>query len=339
MKFATLKTDSRDGALLVVSRDLGKCVAVPEVASTLRKAIEDWDRIAPALNAVYEKLNAGAIAAARPFDPRACHSPLPRAWQFLDGSAYLNHVELVRRSRGATVPESFYTDPLMYQGGSDSFIGPFDLVRADEAWGIDFEGEIVVVTGDVPLGASTSECERSIRLVMLMNDVSLRYLLRDEIAKGLGLIQSKPASSFAPVAITPDELGSAWRDSRMHLPVRVQLNGRPFGCPNAGEGMHFNFAQLIAHAARTRDLEAGSLFGGGTVSNKQDKLWGSKIENGGVGYCCIAEVRMYEEIEGGKPVTAYMREGDSVRLDVLDAQGRSVFGAIENKVKALSART
>jgi fumarylacetoacetate (FAA) hydrolase len=335
MKFATLKTSDRDGQLIVVSRDLTRCIAAPGIAATLQHAMDHWSQVEPALRNLYDRLNDGQLPGASPFDPRACHSPLPRAYQFLDGSAYLNHVELVRTARGATVPKSFYDDPLMYQGGSDSFIAPYDPLRGDESWGIDFEGEIAVVTGDVPLGATPAECVGAIRLVMLMNDVSLRELLRTEIAKELGFVQSKPASAFAPVAVTPDELGNAWQGCKLCLPVDVQLNGQPFGKPNAGEDMNFDFSQLISHAARTRDLEAGSIVGGGTVSNKQDKLWGSSIQNGGVGYCCIAEVRMYETIAHGKPVTPFMKHGDTVRLEVLDASGKTVFGAIENQVAAL----
>ncbi|CAN5759554.1 fumarylacetoacetate hydrolase family protein [soil metagenome] len=335
MKFATLKSSGRDGRLVVVSRDLTTCAQVPELAPTLQAAMDDWTRLAPSLQQVYERLNDRRHDAAMRFDPEACHSPLPRAYQFLDGSAYLNHVELVRSARGATVPESFYSDPLMYQGGSDSFIGPTDPMRGDESWGIDFEGEVAVVTGDVPMGATAADCRAAIKLVMLMNDVSLRELLRVEIGKELGFVQSKPASAFAPVAVTPDELGDAWRDSRLCLPVQVQLNGKPFGKPNAGDGMHFDFSQLISHAARTRDIAAGSIVGGGTVSNKQGKLWGSSIENGGVGYCCIAEVRMYEAIEHGKPITPFMKHGDTVRIEVTNDKGDSVFGVIENVVQAI----
>jgi fumarylacetoacetate (FAA) hydrolase len=335
MKLATLRTASRDGQLVVVSRSLAHCAPVPEIASTLQAALDDWSHSEPALRNVYERLNDLQHPAAQPFDAKACHSPLPRAYQFLDGSAYLNHVELVRNARGSSVPASFYTDPLMYQGGSDSFIAPTDPVRGDEAWGIDFEGEIAVVTGDVALGATPPQCEQAIRLVMLMNDVSLRELLRVEIAKELGFVQSKPASAFAPVAVTPDELGPAWRGAKLCLPVQVHLNGGLFGRPNAGEDMNFDFAHLIAHAARTRALEAGTIVGGGTVSNKQDRLWGSSIENGGVGYCCLAELRMYETIEHGHARTPFMRHGDRVRLEVFDAAGHSVFGAIENRVEAL----
>src|SRR5690606_21200618 len=293
MKLATLKNESRDGRLVVVSRDLTQCVAVPEIAPTLQAALDDWDACLPALLAAYDRLNSGQDGAARAFDQAACHSPLPRAYQWADGSAYLNHVELVRRARNSQVPESFFTDPLMYQGGSDSFIGPRDPIVADsEDWGIDMEAEVAVVTGDVPMGASPAQAADAIRLLMLVNDVSLRGLIPAELAKGFGFFQSKPDSAFSPVAVTPDELGPAWHGGKVHLPLRVELNGEPFGCPDAGQDMTFDFPQLIAHAARTRRLAAGTIIGSGTVSNKQGGLHGSSIRNGGVGYCCIAEVRM-----------------------------------------------
>ncbi|WP_345796772.1 fumarylacetoacetate hydrolase family protein [Castellaniella sp. MT123] len=333
MKLATLKNATRDGQLVVVSRDLAHCVAVPGIAPTLQAALDDWDACGPALRAAYDRLNGGHDAAARPFDPAACHSPLPRAYQWADGSAYLNHVELVRRARNSQVPESFFTDPLMYQGGSDSFVGPRDAIVADtEDWGIDLEAEVAIVTGDVPMGAAPEQAADAIRLLMLVNDVSLRALIPGELAKGFGFFQSKPASAFSPVAVTPDELGVAWRDGKVHLPLRVDLNGEPFGCPNAGQDMTFNFPRLIAHAARTRDLAAGTIIGSGTVSNKQGGLHGSSMRNGGVGYCCIAEVRMYETIEGGAPVTPFMRFGDRVRIHMEDAQGADIFGAIEQTV-------
>ena len=261
-------------------------------------------------------------------------APLPRAYQWADGSAYLNHVELVRRARNSQVPESFFTDPLMYQGGSDSFIGPRDPIVADtEDWGIDMEAEVAVVTDDVPMGARPADAAGAIRLLMLVNDVSLRGLIPGELAKGFGFFQSKPASAFSPVAVTPDELGPAWRDGKVHLPLRVELNGEPFGCPNAGQDMTFDFPQLVAHAARTRRLAAGTIVGSGTVSNKQGGLHGSSIRNGGVGYCCIAEVRMYETIEGGAPATPFMRFGDRVRIHMSDARGEDIFGAIEQVVE------
>ncbi len=334
MKLATLKNESRDGRLVVVSRDLTQCVAVPEIAPTLQAALDGWDACLPALRAAYDRLNSGQDGAARPFDQAACHSPLPRAYQWADGSAYLNHVELVRRARNSQVPESFFTDPLMYQGGSDSFIGPRDPIVADtEDWGIDMEAEVAVVTGDVPMGARPVQAAGAIRLLMLVNDVSLRGLIPGELAKGFGFFQSKPASAFSPVAVTPDELGPAWRDGKVHLPLRVELNGEPFGCPDAGQDMTFDFPQLIAHAARTRRLAAGTIIGSGTVSNKQGGLHGSSIRNGGVGYCCIAEVRMYETIEGGAPATPFMRFGDRVRIHMSDARGEDIFGVIEQTVE------
>ncbi|MGA0582664.1 MAG: fumarylacetoacetate hydrolase family protein [Castellaniella sp.] len=334
MKLATLKNESRDGRLVVVSRDLTQCVAVPEIAPTLQAALDDWEACLPGLRAAYDRLNAGQDGAARPFDQAACHSPLPRAYQWADGSAYLNHVELVRRARNSQVPESFFTDPLMYQGGSDSFIGPRDPIVADtEDWGIDMEAEVAVVTGDVPMGARPADAAGAIRLLMLVNDVSLRSLIPGELAKGFGFFQSKPASAFSPVAVTPDELGPAWRDGKVHLPLRVELNGEPFGCPDAGQDMTFDFPQLIAHAARTRRLAAGTIIGSGTVSNKQGGLHGSSIRNGGVGYCCIAEVRMYETIEGGAPVTSFMRFGDRVRIHMSDVRGEDIFGVIEQTVE------
>ena len=278
-------------------------------------------------------LNDGTALAAQPFDEADFHSPLPRAYQWCDGSAYINHVELVRKARGAEVPESFYTDPLMYQGGSDSFVGPRDPIAVQsEEWGVDLEAEVAVITGDVPMGVSPERVAQEIRLVMLVNDVSLRNLIPNELAKGFGFFQSKPASAFSPVAVSPDELGDAWQDSKLRLPLTVTLNGQPFGRPNAGEDMTFSFAQLVAHAAKTRELIAGTIVGSGTVSNKQGSLHGSSIANGGVGYCCIAEVRTYETIESGKPTTPFMKFGDTVRIEMMDQDGASIFGAIDQKV-------
>jgi len=344
MKLATLKNGSRDGTLVVVSRDLQWYRAVPHICATLQHALDHWDAVAPQLEEVYALLNAahgghGADAAVQPFDERLCHSPLPRAYQWADGSAYINHVELVRRARNAEVPASFYTDPLMYQGGSDSFIGPHDPIYAlSEDWGIDLEAEVAVVTGDVAMGATDDEAARAIRLVMLVNDVSLRNLIPNELAKGFGFFQSKAASAFSPVAVTPDELGADWNGAKLHLPLLVELNRQPFGKPNAGEDMTFNFAQLVAHAARTRELAAGTIIGSGTVSNKQGSLHGSSIANGGVGYCCLAEVRMYETIEHGAPQTPFLRFGDSVRIEMRDRAGASVFGAIEQTVSHYQER-
>lgn len=335
MKLASLKNGTRDGALVVVSTDLTHCERVPGIATSLQQALDQWVAVEPRLREVAAQLASGKSASAQPFDPNACHSPLPRAYQFVDGSAYLNHVELVRRARGATVPQSFYSDPLMYQGSSDSFVDPTGVLRSSESWGIDFEGEVAVVTGDVPMGSSPSASQDAIRLVMLMNDVSLRELLRSEITKELGFVQSKPSSSFAPVAVTLDELGDAWCGGKVCLPVTVQVNGKLFGRPNAGLDMNFDFGQLIAHAAKTRDLAAGTIVGGGTVSNKQDSLWGSSIENGGVGYCCLAELRMYEAIELGQPRTPFLQNRSDVRIEVFDPSGNSLFGAIHNRVESL----
>lgn len=335
MKLATLKQGGRDGTLVVVSRDLSRCRAVPAIARTMLAAMDDWATVEPQLRQVYEALNSGALEG-EPFDQAACHSPLPRTWQWADGSAYINHVELVRRARNAEVPASFYTDPLMYQGCSDGFIAPTDKVVAREEWGIDFEAEVTVVTGDVPMGATPEQAAKAIRLVMLVNDVSLRNLIPAELAKGFGFFQSKPASAFSPVAVTPDELDDAWQNTTVKLPLVVHLNDQLFGKPNAGVDVTFNFAQLIAHVAKTRTLCAGSIIGSGTVSNKQGSLWGSSIANGGVGYCCLAEVRTYETIEQGKPVTPFMRHGDKVRIEMFNAQGENIFGTIQNTVDSHS---
>jgi len=322
MKLASLK-QGRDGMLVVVSRDLKRAVAVPEIAATLQQALDGWSQAAPRLARVSDLLNAGTLAGEIVFEPRHCHAPLPRAYQWADGSAYVTHVELVRRARGAEMPPSFWIDPLMYQGGSDSFIGPTDdIAAADEAWGIDFEAEVAVVTDDVPYGIATAKAASHIKLVMLVNDVSLRNLIPAELAKNFGFFQSKPASSFSPVAVTPDELGAAWADTKLHLPLHVWLNGEKFGAPDAGVDMTFNFAQLIAHAARTRALGAGSIVGSGTVSNK----------SGNVGSCCIAERRTLEQIERGKPVTPFMQFGDRVRIEMFDSHGHSIFGAIDQHV-------
>jgi fumarylacetoacetate (FAA) hydrolase len=331
MKLATLKDGSRDGHLVVVSRDLNTYCSAKAVAPTMQAALDSWDTLAPQLEALYAELNDGA--GALPFDQAQCHSPLPRAYQWADGSAYINHVELVRKSRNAEVPASFYSDPLMYQGGSDSFVGPRDPIYAlSEDWGIDLEAEVAVITADVPMGVSTADAAQAIRLVLLVNDVSLRNLIPGELAKGFGFFQSKAASAFSPVAVTPDELGSQWRDSKLHLPLVVDINGAPFGKPNAGEDMTFNFAQLVAHAARTRELIAGTIIGSGTVSNKQGDLHGSSIANGGVGYCCLAEVRMYETIEQGAPTTGFLKFGDSVSIGMVDDTGASIFGTIHQTV-------
>jgi fumarylacetoacetate (FAA) hydrolase len=334
MKLATLKDGTRDGRLVIVSRDLARCVAVPEIARTLQAAIDHWNSTAPALDALAAELDRGRLPDAETFDPRQAMAPLPRAYQWADGSAYVNHVELVRRARGATMPPEFWTDPLMYQGGSDSFIGPHDdIVLADEAWGIDFEGEVAVITDDVAMGASAEDAAGGIRLVMLVNDVSLRNLIPAELGKGFGFVQSKPASSFSPVAVTPDELGEAWRDGKLHLPLLSHLNGALFGRPNAGVDMTFGFPRLIAHLARTRDIEAGSIVGSGTVSNKEDGGPGRPAALGGVGYSCIAEQRTIETLQTGKPATSFMRFGDRIRIEMHDAAGRSIFGAIDQSVR------
>ena len=322
MKLASLR-QGRDGTLVVVSCDLGRCVAVPHIAPTLQYAMDEWHETAPRLMRVYELLNDGEAEGAKPFAAAACAAPLPRAYQWADGSAYVTHVELVRRARGADMPPSFWTDPLMYQGGSDGFIGPCDdIVAADESWGIDFEGEIAAVTDDVPMGVSADAAEGHIKLLMLVNDVSLRNLIPVELAKGFGFFQSKPATAFSPVAVTPDELGEAWQETKVHLPLAVHLNGTLFGAPNAGEDMTFNFAQLIAHAAKTRFLGAGSIIGSGTVSNR-DASHGS---------CCIAERRTREQLDTGKPETPFLKFGDRVRIEMHESHGRSIFGAIDHVV-------
>jgi fumarylacetoacetate (FAA) hydrolase len=324
MKLATLKDGTRDGQLAVVSRDLKTAHLADGIAPTLQRALDDWDFIAPQLEQLYEQLNAGSKAQrAFEFDPKRCMAPLPRAYQWADGSAYVNHVELVRKARNAEMPESFWHEPLMYQGGSDDFLGPNDdIVLASEEWGIDFEGEVAVITGDVPMGVTSAQAEAHIRLLMLVNDVSLRHLIPAELAKGFGFFQSKPASSFSPVAVTPDELGDAWRDGKVHLPLRVTWNGALVGQPNAGVDMVFSFPQLIAHLAKTRNARAGSIIGSGTVSNK----------DAGKGYTCIAEKRCLEIIAGGEAKTPFMQFGDTIRIDMLDANGKSIFGAINQQL-------
>jgi len=334
MKLATLRNGTRDGELVVVSRDLARCVAVPEIARTLQAALDAWDAAAPSLNAIAVELDAGRMGDAVPFDPAAAMAPLPRAYQWADGSAYVNHVELVRKARGATMPPEFWTDPLMYQGASDNMLGARDdIVLADEAWGIDFEAEVAVVTGDVPMGTTAADALRHVRLLMLVNDVSLRNLIPAELAKGFGFLQSKPASGFSPVAVTPDELGVAWHDGKVHLPLNSHHNGRLFGRPNAGVDMTFDFATLIAHVAKTRELEAGSIVGSGTVSNKENGGPGRPAAEGGVGYSCIAEQRTVETLLTGKATTSFMRFGDRVRIEMQGDDGRSIFGAIDQQVR------
>lgn len=334
MKLATLKQGGRDGTLIVVNRNLTHCSPVPAIARTLQAALDDWAVCEPQLREIYEALNNGAVTDAAPFDQLLCHSPLPRAYQWADGSAYVNHVELVRRARGAELPPEFWNDPLMYQGGSDSFVGPRDpIYTLSEDWGIDLEAEVAVITGDVKMGTTAQQCAPAIRLLMLVNDVSLRNLIPAELAKGFGFFQSKPATAFSPVAITPDELGADWSEGRVHRPLTVHINGQMFGKPDAGTDMTFSFPQLVAHVTKTREMEAGSIIGSGTVSNKQGDLHGSSIANGGVGYCCLAEVRMYETIETGKPQTSFLKFGDTVRIEMLDRDGKSIFGAIEQRVE------
>jgi fumarylacetoacetate (FAA) hydrolase len=334
VKLASLKS-GRDGRLVVVSRDLAWCADASPVAATLQDALDDWERCEALLRGLAESLEHGAVARAR-FREHEAASPLPRACQWADGSAYVNHVALVRQARGAEMPASFWTDPLMYQGGSDGFLGPRDpIALADPAWGCDFEAEVAVITGDVPAGTAATQALTAVRLVMLANDVSLRNLIPGELAKGFGFFQSKPAGSFSPVAVTPDELGEAWRDGRLHGEVRVSLNGATFGRADAGVDMTFGFGELIAHAAKTRALAAGSIIGSGTVSNRgPDGGPGQSIADGGAGYSCIAEQRTVETIAGGAPKTPFMRSGDAVRIEMIGPDRHSIFGAIEQRVSA-----
>jgi fumarylacetoacetate (FAA) hydrolase len=323
MKLATLKDGSRDGQLLVVSRDLASAHAAQDIAPTLQRALDDWGFVAPQLEDLYRTLNSGKARHAFAFEAARCAAPLPRAFQWADGSAYVNHVELVRRARNADMPETFWTDPLMYQGGSDDFLGPCDDAPfASEDWGIDFEAEVAVVTDDVPLGATPEQCAGHVKLLMLVNDWSLRNLIPAELAKGFGFFQSKPATAFGPVAVTPDELGDSWRDGRVHLPMLCHWNGRKVGEAEAGVDMVFDFPRLVAHVAKTRRARAGSIVGSGTVSNRDTRK----------GWSCIAEVRALEMIESGKAQTGFMRFGDAIRIEMLGADGQSVFGAIEQRV-------
>jgi fumarylacetoacetate (FAA) hydrolase len=323
MKLATLKDGSRDGLLAVVSRDLTSAHFATGMATTLQHVLDDWNFISPQLEDLYATLNGGKARHAFAFDPRHCMAPLPRAYQWVDGSAYLNHVELVRKARGTPVPDSFYVDPLMYQGGSDDFLGPCDdALFASDEWGIDFESEVAVVTGDVPLGAAPEAALDSIRLLMLANDWSLRNLVPAELAKGFGFVQAKPATAFSPVAVTLDEVGAAWKGGRLHLALESRWNGRRVGLCDAGPEMTFHFGQLIAHVAKTRRLRAGSIVGSGTVSNKD---WTH-------GYACVAEKRAIETIEHGAPKTAFMQFGDRIEIEMRDERGLSVFGAIAQRV-------
>ncbi|MBP9231579.1 MAG: fumarylacetoacetate hydrolase family protein [Phenylobacterium sp.] len=334
MKLASLKW-GRDGRLVVVSSDLAWCVEATNIAPTLQAALDDWERCEPLLKGLAESLDHGSIPRVR-FHEHNAESPLPRAYQWADGSAYVNHVELVRKARGAELPASFWTDPLMYQGGSDGFLAPRDPIPlADEAWGCDMEGEIAVITGDVPQGASREQALAAVRLVMLANDVSLRNLMPDELAKSFGFFQSKPASSFSPVAVTPDSLGDAWVNGRLSGALEVELNGKPLGEADAGVDMTFDFGTLIAHAAKTRALGAGTIIGSGTVSNRgPDGGPGKSMAEGGVGYSCLAELRTVETLALGAPRTPFLKVGDRVRIEMRDARRHSIFGAIEQEVAA-----
>ncbi|HEY0063445.1 MAG TPA: fumarylacetoacetate hydrolase family protein [Telluria sp.] len=324
MKLATLNDGTRDGQLAVVARDLKTAHLADGIAPTLQAALDDWGFIAPQLADLYQLLNSGRAPKSFEFDPARCMAPLPRAYQWADGSAYVNHVELVRRARNAEMPESFWEDPLMYQGGSDDFLGPHDdIVLAHEEWGIDFEAEVAVITGDVPMGCTPDQAAQHIRLLMLVNDVSLRNLIAPELAKGFGFLQSKPASSFSPVAVTPDELGDSWKDGKVHLPLRSTWNGKLVGQPHAGVDMVFNFPQLVAHLCKSRNARAGTIVGSGTVSNKDEKR----------GYSCIAEKRCLELIADGVASTPFMLFGDTIRIEMLDGAGKSVFGAIDQTLK------
>ena len=333
MKLATLKDGSRDGQLVVVSRDLSTAHLAVDIAGTLQRALDDWAFTAPQLNDLYETLNAGKARHAFVFDTRQCMAPLPRAYQWADGSAYVNHVELVRRARNAEMPASFWHDPLMYQGGSDDFIGPADdILLLSEEWGIDFEAEVAVITDDVPMGTTAADAASHVKLLMLVNDVSLRNLIPAELAKGFGFFQGKPASAFSPVAVTPDELGDAWRDGRVHRPLVVYWNDKEVGRANAGIDMVFDFPTLIAHVAKTRNARAGTIVGSGTVSNK------AANEDPTIGYSCIAEKRCLEVLKDGKATTEFMKFGDRVKMEMFDEDGASIFGAIDQKVARLERK-
>jgi len=331
MKLASLKFE-RDGHLIVVSRDLTKAASAGVIVGTMQEALDNWDEVAPKLEKLYDEVNNGK-GDLFDFRSEACASPLPRAYQWVDGSAYLNHVELVRKARGAEVPESFYSDPLMYQGAGDTFIGPRDdIVAESEDYGIDMEAELTVITDDVPMAVSPKDAAKHIKLIMLVNDVSLRGLIPNELRKGFGFLHGKASSAFSPVTVTPDELGNKWKNNTIDLPLLVEYNGKPFGKANVKTDMTFDMAELVAHAAKTRHLCAGTIVGSGTVSNKFEGGEGKKIEDGGVGYSCIAEIRMIEKIQTGEFVTPFMRFGDTVAIEMNDAKGNSIFGRIENKV-------
>ncbi len=337
MKLATYKDGSRDGQLVVVSRDLGTAHYATGIADRLQQVLDDWGFLSPQVQDLYDSLNSGKARHAFPFDAALCMAPLPRACQWADGSAYINHVELVRAARQSAVPASFYTDPLMYQGGSDDFLGPCDdVVVREEEWGIDFEAEIAVITGDVPMAATPEQALDGIRLVMIANDVSLRNLIPAELAKGFGFLQSKPATAFGPVAVTPDELGDAWEQGRLHLTLQSTWNGRKVGMCEAGPEMTFHFGQLIAHICKTRNVLAGSIVGSGTVSNKGVPGANGKTE-WPKGYSCIAEKRAIETIQDGKPSTGFMKFGDTIRIEMRGKDGQSIFGAIDQKIVPLKA--
>ena len=333
MKLASLK-HGRDGRLVVVSRDLSRFAGAQAIAPTLQAALDDWTSAEPRLTELADALEADRIAHG-PFDPGAAAAPLPRAFQWADGSAYVNHVALVRKARGVEVPASFWTDPLMYQGGSDVLLGPRDPVTlADEAWGIDIEAEVVVILGDVPMDPTRAEAENAIRLVMLVNDVTLRNVTPIELAKGFGFFHSKPSSAFTPVAVTPDELGKAWDGTKVNLPLLSFVNDQPLGRPVCAVDMTFDFPTLIMHAAKTRALSAGTILGAGTVSNRDpDGGPGLPIAEGGLGYSCIAEQRTVETIRFGAPKTPYLKFGDRVRIEMCDTDGHSIFGAIDQEVR------
>lgn len=324
MKLATLKNNTRDGELLVVSKDNTLATKVAGIP-TVQYALENWDQCKTQLEKIYNDLNDGNISETMPVNQEELHSPLPRAYQWLDGSAYIQHVILVRKARNAEPPETLKTVPLMYQGGSDKFLAPReDIPMRDFAYGVDFEGEVAVITGDVPMGTKAADAEKYIRLVMIVNDVSLRGLVPAELKNGFGFMQSKPASAFAPFALTPDELGSAWKDGRLHLPLKSEYKGEWFGHPNASE-MHFSFHQLIEHAAKTRDLAAGTIIGSGTVSN----------EDPSVGSSCLAEKRMLEKINEGEMKTPFMNDGETIKIEMLNDAGENLFGTIFQKVKQI----
>lgn len=333
MKLASLK-EGRDGQLVLVNSALTEMTPVEDIAPTLQAALDDWPHIEKQLAARHRQLESGNVKGLA-FDQTVCASPLPRAYQWADGSAYVNHVELVRKARDAEMPSSFWTDPLMYQGGSDSFLGPYDPITMaqSDGFGIDFEAEIAVITNDVPMGVSAKDALDHIVLVMIVNDVSLRGLIPGELAKGFGFFQSKPSSAFSPVCVTPDELGDAWNDGKLSLPLVSHFNGQIFGEPDAGTDMTFDFGQLIAHAAKTRPLCTGTIIGSGTVSNKLDGGPGKAVSEGGVGYSCIAEVRMIETIQNGKPTTPFMQFGDKVSIEMFDKQSKSIFGKISQNVE------